>query len=92
MRRLMMAMIFFCTSSHAGVKVVERTAECDVGRPDKQPAVREVRPAPADGSVYFAPNGQPLPVHLQSPMRRCVPRAPYYLNGVLIINDFYCNG
>lgn len=92
MRKLILAAMI-CSTAQAGVVLKERSPECDVGRPPAQdPAQREVRPGPANGSVYYAPNGMPLPAHLHPPGRRCVPRAPYYINGVLIVNDFYCNG
>lgn len=93
MRKLIVAVAIICGSAQAGVTLKERSPECDVGRPPaSQPSPREVRPGPVDGSIYYAPNGMPLPAHLHSPARRCVPRAPYYINGVLIVNDFYCNG
>jgi hypothetical protein len=84
-----------CSTAQAGVSLKATLPEQPAGRPaaaTQAPSQREVRPAPADGSMHYAPNGMPLPAHLHSPQRRCVPRAPYYLNGVLIVNDFYCNG
>ena len=93
MRKLILAAMI-CGTAQAGVTLKAAAPEQPAGQPSSQsrPTPPEVRPGPADGSMYFAPNGYPLPSHLQSPVRRCMPRAPYYLNGVLIVNDFYCNG
>jgi len=91
MRKLILLVAMICGLAEAGVTLKANPPECDVARPPATAVQREVRPGPADGSIA-TPTGYPLPSHLQSPGRRCTPRAPYYLNGVLIINDFYCNG
>ena len=84
-----LAVLLLVTSvAQAGVTLKETRVDCGVEPP---PVNNEYRPRAANGAM-LAPNGMPLPLHLHAPVRRCTPRAPYYYNGVLIVNDFYCNG
>ena len=86
--KILAALLLVTGVAQAGVTLKENRVDC--GAPPA-PMNNEQQPRAANGAV-LAPNGMPLPPHLHAPVRRCTPRAPYYYNGVLIVNDFYCNG